>query len=150
MTRYSPWVYGPLLGALLAGCGVDSRGRMPSEVRAAETSAALGDTISPPPQASDELEIGVRLYDQKMLAIPAVRSSMRRHVRMYQEGRMSRAQAMARFRAWLELWIADHPNAIDLAARASRPPGFVEVVPGTLTAPFRPRPLRMDVPLQRR
>jgi len=137
-----------VVALVLGGCTADPRGSASEGVTPADASVAPSDTLSPEPRDTDELELGVRLYDQKLLALPEVRASMRRHVRMYQEGQLPRAEAMARFRVWLELWIADHPDVSRLVAQASRPPAFVGGVAGPTEASLNLRSSQPVTPRQ--
>ncbi len=122
--RVGSWIGGlALVGA--AACGGTEGEVRENSVSSPDPQVTPADTVQPVPRSDDQGMIGKRLYDEKLQAIPEVQRAMNRHIRMYQEGRVPRDVAMARFRAWLELWVSEHPNAGALAAEASKLPEFV-------------------------
>lgn len=122
----------------LVACG-DREEAGKAAVASADPFVTPEDTLKPKTDPGADQNIGKRLYDQKLAAVPEVQRAMTRHVRMYQEGRMPREVAMSRFSAWLELWVKAHPNAAELAAEASKPPEFAR-------EPQQPKPSVLDAP----
>ena len=118
------WI-GSLAFIWAAACGRSGSEARQGAVAISDPWVTSCDTVKPKPRSDDQGIIGKRLYDEKLQTIPEVQRAKHRHVRMYQEGRVPHDVAMARFRAWLELWVREHPNAEVLAAEAAKLPDFV-------------------------
>ncbi|WP_420129180.1 hypothetical protein [Longimicrobium sp.] len=68
------------------------------------------------------LEVIDKIHRQGLARDPEVAEAMRKHVRLYQSGGTTRANAAADFARWLRQWEARNP-ARAAAARAQPPAG---------------------------
>lgn len=66
------------------------------------------------------VEVIDKLHRQGLARDPEVLTTMHRHVRRYQTGKASRADAAAEFATWLRTWEARHPARADSARAAHR------------------------------